>query len=236
MHLARPEHPVERATLGKADDVAVLELLLEGPVRRHAVVHPPRDLPDLRVERAAEGDVELLEAAADAEDRHTACHAFADERQGHRVAVRIEGAVLLGRLVPVVARVDVRPPAGEDEAVARLDQVADRPDPGKRRHHQRNRSGQVGDRLDVGDADRLDGVFVVDDVGVADDADDGLAHVPPFRNASRSAIIDRRHGRVEGSAALQQATGRGSYRSATARQGRASLTDTATRSPARSKR
>ena len=103
-HLARPEQAVERPAVGEADDMAMLELLLQRAVRRHPVVDPPRDLADLRVQRPAEGDVELLKAAADAEDRHAARHALPDQRQRHRIAVRIEGAVLLGRRVTVEAR------------------------------------------------------------------------------------------------------------------------------------
>ena len=55
-------------------DVAVLE-------PRHAMVHAARQLADLGVQRAAEGDVHLLEAAADAEDRQAARDARVDQRQ-----------------------------------------------------------------------------------------------------------------------------------------------------------
>ena len=130
----------------------------------------------LGMQRAAEGDVELLEPPADAEDRHPPRHARADQRQGHRVAIRIEAATLLGRLVAVEARMHVGPPAGEDEAVTGRDQVADRAHDRQRRHHQRDGAGQRGHRLDIGDPDRLHRILVVDAVRVADDADDGLGH------------------------------------------------------------
>jgi pimeloyl-ACP methyl ester carboxylesterase len=184
--LGRAEHLVEPPALGEPHRMADRELLLERRVGGHAVVHPTRNLADLGVQRAAEGDVELLEPAADAEDRHPARHALVDERQRHGVPVGVEGAVLLGRLVAVVLRVHVRPPAGEDEAVAGLHELGDGGDPRQRRDQERNRAGQVGDRLDVGDAHRLHRVLVVDQMRVADDADDGLDMIPSTASLFRT--------------------------------------------------
>src|SRR3982751_2250348 len=42
---------------------------------RHAMVHASRQFADLRMQRAAEGDVHLLQTTADAEQRHAARHA-----------------------------------------------------------------------------------------------------------------------------------------------------------------
>ena len=79
-----------------------------------------------RMQRAAEGDVELLEAAADAEDRHPLRHAFPDQRQRHRVTLGIEAPVLLGRLVAVQARMDVRrPPVSRKPSQAAIESAAD---------------------------------------------------------------------------------------------------------------
>jgi hypothetical protein len=172
-----PRMRVEAAAGGQPHRVADRELLLERAVGRHAVVQAAGDLADLGVQRAAEGDVELLEAAADAEHRHAAGDAFVDQRQGERVAVGIEGAVLFSGFVAVVRGVHVRAAAGEDEARAGLDELGDGGDAGQRRHEEGDGGGEVGYGFDVGDADGLDRVFVVDEVGVADDADDGLLMV-----------------------------------------------------------
>ena len=169
----------------KRHRMAQFELLLERPVGGHAVVHPAGDLADLRIERTTESDVELLKAPADAEDRHAAGHAFADQRQRHRIAVGIEGAMFLGRRLAVMARMHVRPPAGKDEAVAGTDQIGDRTDLRQRRHHERDRSGQIGHRLDVRHPHRLHGIGVVRQMGVADDADHGPGH-----EARRRIVID----------------------------------------------
>ena len=60
---------------------------------RHAMVHAPGQFADFRMQRAAEGDVHLLEAAADAEQRYTARNAGVRQRQRHVVAMEIVGLV-----------------------------------------------------------------------------------------------------------------------------------------------
>jgi hypothetical protein len=68
-------------------DLAVLQ-------PRHAMVHAPRQLADLRMQRAAEGDVHLLQAAADAEgSAHPGRRTTSDQRQGHGVASLVVGLV-----------------------------------------------------------------------------------------------------------------------------------------------
>ena len=69
-------------------DLAVLQ-------PRHAVVHAAGQFADLRMQRATEGDVHLLQAAADAEQRHAARDAGFRHRQRHVVAMDIVGLVLL---------------------------------------------------------------------------------------------------------------------------------------------
>ena len=57
--------PVGKDHLRVGMDLAVLQ-------SRHAVADPPGQFADLRMQRAAEGDVHLLQAAADAENRNAA--------------------------------------------------------------------------------------------------------------------------------------------------------------------
>ena len=89
-------HQLDLVAVGEDDrgigmDLAVLQA-------RHAMVHASRQLPDLRMQRAAEGDVHLLEAAADAEERHAAGDARLDQCQGHGVAGFVVGLVAGVRL------------------------------------------------------------------------------------------------------------------------------------------
>ncbi len=76
------------------DRVHGTEALVEGDVGALAVVVVPVDVVDRLMQAAAEGDVELLEAAADREQRHLALDCGADERQRQRVACGIEGVRL----------------------------------------------------------------------------------------------------------------------------------------------
>ena len=61
---------------------------------RHAMVHAPGKFTDFRMQRAAERDVHLLEAAADAEQRHAAGDTGSRQRQCHasRSGRRARGA------------------------------------------------------------------------------------------------------------------------------------------------
>ena len=99
-------------------DLAVLE-------PRHAVVHAAGQLADLRMERAAERDIHLLQAAADAEQRHAALDAGLDQRQRHRVALLVVGLVRGTGLDAEIGRMDVGAAAGEQDAVDRAQQRID---------------------------------------------------------------------------------------------------------------
>ena len=79
--------PVGEHHRGIGMDFAVLQ-------PRHAVVHAAGNLADFGMQRAAEGDVHLLQAAADAEHGHAAGDAGFRQRQRHVVAVDVVGFVL----------------------------------------------------------------------------------------------------------------------------------------------
>src|SRR5262249_58947847 len=75
------------------------------------------------MQRPAEGDIHLLEAATDAENRHSGLDCLADERQRGRIACRImqRAGGARGPLIPVW--LDVRGTAGEEESVELLEQL-----------------------------------------------------------------------------------------------------------------
>ena len=108
--------PVGEDDGGIGMDLAVLQ-------PRHAMVHASGQLADLGMQRAAEGDVHLLQAAADAEDRHAAGDAGLDQRQRQRVARLVVGLVLGMRLGPEAGRMHVGARAGQQDAVDHVEQA-----------------------------------------------------------------------------------------------------------------
>jgi hypothetical protein len=106
--------------------VAQFELLLQRTIGRHAVVHPPRQIADLGVKRAAHGDIDLLEPAADRKERLPPLDAGPHQRQHDGVAGPVEGAMRLGRGFAVLLGMHVRAPAGQQKAVEPVEKLVDR--------------------------------------------------------------------------------------------------------------
>ena len=129
-------------------DLAVLQ-------PRHAVVHAAGDFADFRMQRAAEGDVHLLQAAADAEHRHAAGDAGFRQRQRDVVAVDVVGLVPLVRLGLETGRMHIGAGARQHDAVDGVEQRADIGDLGRSGKHQRQRAGNVGDGAKIALADHL---------------------------------------------------------------------------------
>ena len=92
---------------------------------RHPMVHAPRQFADFGVQRAAEGDVHLLQAAADAEQRDAARDAGLRQRQRQTVALQVVGLVPGVRLGAEMRRVNIGAGAGQHHAVDRIQQRAD---------------------------------------------------------------------------------------------------------------
>ena len=107
--------------VGKDDGRIGMDFAVLQP--RHAMVHAAGNLADFRVQRAAEGDVHLLQAAADAEDRHAAGDAGLDQRQRDVVAVHVVGLVPLVRLGLEARRMHVGAGAGQHHPVHDVEQV-----------------------------------------------------------------------------------------------------------------
>jgi len=75
------------AARDELDRVGRSVLHLQGILLVLSMIGEPGYLVDFLPERAAEGDVHFLEAAADAEHRHAACHGQRDERQRQGIAM-----------------------------------------------------------------------------------------------------------------------------------------------------
>src|ERR1700756_3805471 len=80
-----------------------------------AMIEMPRHLVQLLVQRAAEGDVHLLEAATDTEHRHSRRHGLADQGKRRRIARRVMERPGRARRPLVPVRLDVRGAAGEEQ-------------------------------------------------------------------------------------------------------------------------
>ena len=79
---------------------------------------------DVLDERASEGHIQDLDAAAHAEDREAAVEGASDELELERVPTRIGRAEMFARLLAVPARIDVSP-ASEENSVADLEGVVE---------------------------------------------------------------------------------------------------------------
>src|SRR5262249_59767913 len=108
---------------GQADLMAIrkhdlgvgMDLTIGKP--RHAMVHAAGYLADFRMQRAAEGDVHLLQAAADAEQRHTAFDTGLREPKSDLVAMDVIGLVLDVRRGVEARRMDVGARAAQYDAL-----------------------------------------------------------------------------------------------------------------------
>ncbi len=108
-------------------------------------------------EGPAEGDVQHLDAAADAEDRHARCHRRVHQGELPGVALRVDCAARRRADLAVAGRVDVRPSA-QHEAVDPLHERLDRgvpAQPDRQAARRGDRPGVVGEvQVHLGGPDR----------------------------------------------------------------------------------
>ena len=156
---------------------------------RHAMVHAPGDFADFGMQRAAEGDVHFLQAAADAEQRHAAGDAGFRQRQRDVVAMDIVGLVPLMRLGLEARRMNIGAGAGQHHAVDRVEQGADIGDFGRTRKHQRQRARDVGHGAKVALSDHLCRETIFDAMGVSDHTDHGPSHRKILLSSSCARIF-----------------------------------------------
>ena len=160
--------------VGENDLVVGMNLAVLQP--RHAVIHPSGYFADFGMQRAAEGDVHLLQAPANAEQRHAAGDAGLGQRQRQVVARDIVRLVLRVRFGAEAGRMHIGAGAGQHHAVDHVQQRADIGDLGRRGKHQRQRAGDVGHGAKVALPDHLHGEAVFDAMRVSDHADHRSSH------------------------------------------------------------
>ena len=157
---------------------------------RHPMVHAAGQFADFRMQRAAEGDVHLLQAAADPEQRHAAGDTGFRQRQRQIVTLDVVGFVPGIRFSAETGRVHIGAGAGQHHAVDRIEQSADIGDIGAAREHQRQRARNLGHGAEISLSDHLGRKSIFDAVGVSDHAD----HRPSHRLQSRSHLATFRTG------------------------------------------
>ena len=113
------------------------------------MVEPLRHLENALMQRAAERDIQLLDAAADRQHRHVAPHRLADQRQCRRVAVRIVQRALHARRAAVMVRLDIRRAAGQQQTVEPVKQRAAIGLRADRRDQHRQAAGDLDDGLGI---------------------------------------------------------------------------------------
>ncbi len=114
-----------------------------------AVIHMSRYVVQLLPERAAEGDVHLLEAAADAEHGHAGGDGARNQRQRGFVALRIMQRARFARFAPIVTRLDIRRAAHEHQPVESVEQLVQLQLPSDGRYQQRQTACNIEHRSDI---------------------------------------------------------------------------------------
>ena len=107
----------------------------------------PADLVHLLVQRAAEGDVQFLDATADRQHRHPPRDRRADQRQRGGVAGGVVQFGRLARAASVMIRVDVARAAGHQQPIKAVKHGELRLT--QRRDHDRDGTGAAQHRLGV---------------------------------------------------------------------------------------
>lgn len=101
------------------------------------------------VERAAEGDVDLLATAADSKHRHAALDCPADQRQRGRIAGRVVQRTRGTGWTVVLVRLDIRRAAGQEQPVEPLKERIEAQFLRQRGHDERQRIGCLQQRSRV---------------------------------------------------------------------------------------
>ena len=148
------------------------ELFFQRAVGWHAVVHPPGQIADFRVKRAAKRHVHLLKATADAHERLAPVHASADQGQRDRIAAPVKTAMRGGFILAILAGMHVRASPGQKKAVTQIKQISHADQSRIGRDDQGQGARNLGHRDRVHRATRMHRIAVVDHVAVANDPHD----------------------------------------------------------------
>ena len=125
-------------------------------------------------ERAAEHHIELLKAAADAQERHAALDHLRDQLQGQPVAQMVIGLVPLGRHRPIMRRMDIRYCAGHHHSIQPVEQAFEIEIGIERRDHDRDAPRHLRHGPQIFVTDRVEGESPVLE-GVGGSPTSGLA-------------------------------------------------------------
>lgn len=133
VYLNRPcaKQIFENAATFKHDFVSRAVLDVQRIVLVLAMIHAGLEariggfLVDVLVQRAAIGDVEFLEAAANGKERQGAVHAGADELQRQRIALAVEQYAFTRRHAAIEFGVNIRMRAGQKNAVAEIEEFGE---------------------------------------------------------------------------------------------------------------
>ena len=142
-----------------------------------AVVGKSRYLVKVLMQGPAEGHIQFLEAAADAQHRHAGRLRRPHQRNRSRVARFVQQCVPPRGRALIMARRDIGAGTGKEQAVDACENLLRLQRRRERGDQQRQRSGAVARGVDIFLADHVKGV-VADLSGIANNADDGkrLAH------------------------------------------------------------
>ena len=165
-HVVRTEH--ERELAGNADGVLEAEQVIEFAVAG-TVIGAAVEQMHLLMERAAKGDVQFLNAAADGQQRHAAAKCLECEGEGGSVPVGVVHGGRERRIGTVARRVDVAGAAGEEQAVKTVQHVEH--DFAHGRKQDRDRTGGADQGVAVACRRGMLGL-TVDDLGAGGNADD----------------------------------------------------------------
>jgi 2-haloacid dehalogenase len=155
LDLAAGQDRCEPTTRGDVDGVQGTVALVEIGDLRRPVVEPALATLDLAFQCAAQRHVELLKAAADAQQRHPARQHLGDERQGGGIAPMVIGLVVGTRFAAVVRRMDIGQRARQHDAREMIEQRVELAVADGRQQHGRA-AGDLGHGAHIFVADRME--------------------------------------------------------------------------------
>ena len=141
--------PAQQSARGQLDLVRRLVLDFERVALVLAVVEHARHFLHLLPQRTAVSDVQLLEPAADREERHARRDHTRDQRQRGRVPVRIVHRAGIARGPRISLRLDVRRAAGQQDAIHAVENRVEVHLVAERRNQHRHGVGRFCDSANV---------------------------------------------------------------------------------------
>lgn len=120
------EHVNKNASGLECNLVPKRELLIDGSIGRHPMIHPAGQFTNIRMKRPAECDIELLESAANAEHWLSPLHASPNQRESCPIPAPVKCSMGVSRNLAVFFRMNIGTSAGEQNAVANSENLIHR--------------------------------------------------------------------------------------------------------------